>query len=155
MIARLLLSLLLLLANGFFVAVEFALIASRRTKLEAMAEEGSTGARLAVGVDAAPQPAARRAQLGITMASLLLGFVAEPAVAGLIEDAIDRRRPARAAAAHDRLRRRPDDRRVPAHGHRRDGAEERGHRRPGAHPLSRWPCRTGLRDACSGRCCAS
>ena len=41
------------------------------------------------------------AQLGITMASLLLGFVAEPAVAGLIEDAIERvRRPARAALLH-------------------------------------------------------
>ena len=49
MATSLLIALLLLLANGFFVAVEFALIASRRTKLEALAEQGSTRARIAVG----------------------------------------------------------------------------------------------------------
>ena len=82
-------ALLLLLANGFFVAVEFALIASRRTKLEALAEQGSTRARIAVGSMRHLNLQLAGAQLGITMASLLLGFVAEPAVAGLIEDAID------------------------------------------------------------------
>ena len=88
MIARsLLLSLLLLLANGFFVAVEFALIASRRTKLEALAEEGRPRARLAIGAMRHLNVQLAGAQLGITMASLLLGYVAEPAVAGLIEDA--------------------------------------------------------------------
>ena len=56
----LLVALLLLLANGFFVAVEFALIASRRTKLEALAEQGSTRRPDRGRVDAPPQPAARR-----------------------------------------------------------------------------------------------
>jgi CBS domain containing-hemolysin-like protein len=87
--ADLLLALGLLLANGFFVAVEFALIASRRTKLEAMAEDGSARARVALGSMRHLNLQLAGAQLGITMASLLLGFVAEPAVAGLIEDALD------------------------------------------------------------------
>ena len=76
----------LLLANGFFVAVEFALIASRRTKLEALAEQGGTSARIALGAMRHLNVQLAGAQLGITMASLLLGYVAEPAVAGLIED---------------------------------------------------------------------
>jgi CBS domain containing-hemolysin-like protein len=79
---------LLLLANGFFVAVEFALIASRRTKLEAMAEQGSARARLAIGSMRNLNLQLAGAQLGITMASLLLGYVAEPTIAGLLEDGI-------------------------------------------------------------------
>jgi CBS domain containing-hemolysin-like protein len=89
-IARsLLLSVVLLGANAFFVAVEFALIASRRTKLEAMAERGSARARLAVGSMRRLNVQLAGAQLGITMASLLLGYVAEPAVSGLIEDGLE------------------------------------------------------------------
>jgi len=83
------LAVLLLIANGFFVAVEFALVASRRTKLEAMAERGSARARLAVGSLRHLNLQLTGSQLGITMASLLLGYIAEPAVAGLIEDAIE------------------------------------------------------------------
>lgn len=83
------LSLLLLLANGFFVAVEFALMASRRTKLETMAEHGSARARLAIGSMRHLNVQLAGAQLGITMASLLLGYVAEPTVATLIEDAVE------------------------------------------------------------------
>jgi len=83
---NLLFAVLLLLANGFFVAVEFALIASRRTKLEALAEQGSASARIAVGAMRHLNVQLAGAQLGITMASLLLGYVAEPAFAGLIED---------------------------------------------------------------------
>jgi CBS domain containing-hemolysin-like protein len=86
---NLLFSVLLLLANGFFVAVEFALIASRRTKLEALAEQGSTRARLAIRSMRDLNVQLAGAQLGITMASLLLGYVAEPTVAGLIEDATE------------------------------------------------------------------
>jgi CBS domain containing-hemolysin-like protein len=90
MIARnLLLALVLLVANGFFVAVEFALIASRRTKLEAMAADGSTAARLALGSMRHLNLQLAGAQLGITMASLVLGYVAEPTVAGLVEDAVE------------------------------------------------------------------
>jgi CBS domain containing-hemolysin-like protein len=79
----------LLVANGFFVAVEFALLASRRTKLEAMAEAGSARARLAIGSMRNLNLQLAGAQLGVTMASLLLGYVAEPAVSGLIEDLLE------------------------------------------------------------------
>src|SRR3546814_11812412 len=82
------LALVLLLANGFFVAAEFALLASRRTKLESMAEAGNARARLALGSLSDLNHQLAGAQLGITMASLLLGFVAEPTVAGLVEDAV-------------------------------------------------------------------
>ena len=88
-ITRLSLSAALLVANGFFVAVEFALIASRRTKLEEMAEAGSARARLAIGSMRNLNLQLAGAQLGITMASLVLGYVAEPAVAGLIEGAVE------------------------------------------------------------------
>jgi CBS domain containing-hemolysin-like protein len=78
----------LLLANAFFVAAEFALIASRRDRLEASAEEGSARARHALTAIGDLNLQLAGAQLGITMASLLLGFVAEPAVARLIERAV-------------------------------------------------------------------
>ena len=80
----------LLLANGFFVAVEFSLIASRRTKLEALAEQGSARAKLAVGSMRQLNVQLAGAQLGITMASLALGYVAEPTVAGFLEDTVSR-----------------------------------------------------------------
>jgi CBS domain containing-hemolysin-like protein len=87
---NLLITLGLLLANGFFVAVEFAVIASRRTKLEALVDDGSARARLALGAVQRLNLQLAGAQLGITMASLLLGYVAEPTVSTLIEDAIER-----------------------------------------------------------------
>jgi CBS domain containing-hemolysin-like protein len=76
----------LLAANGVFVAKEFALIASRRTKLQGLAEEGSLSARLAL--EAASQLPLQLAssQLGVTMASLGLGAVAEPTVAHGLEN---------------------------------------------------------------------
>ena len=85
----LLLSVALLVANGCFVAVEFALMASRRTKIEALAEHGSSRARVALGSIRRLNLQLSGVQLGITMASLLLGYVAEPAVSSLIEDAIE------------------------------------------------------------------
>jgi CBS domain containing-hemolysin-like protein len=76
---------LLLLANAFFVGAEFALISARRDRLEAMAYAGTPGAStvLRAGADLARMLAA--AQLGITICSLLLGRLGEPAVAHLIE----------------------------------------------------------------------
>lgn len=79
---------LLLAANAFFVAVEFALVAARRTRLDELAEDGSRSARLAAGATRELSLQLAGAQLGITMASLGLGFVAEPAVAHLIEAAL-------------------------------------------------------------------
>ena len=78
----------LLLANGFFVAAEFALTAARWTKLEEMASGGNARARTALASIRELSFMLAAAQLGITMASLALGFVAEPAVAGLLERVI-------------------------------------------------------------------
>jgi CBS domain containing-hemolysin-like protein len=85
----LLASVLLLLANGFFVGSEFALIASRRTKIEELAEGGNTRAVVAMKSIRELSFMLAGAQLGITMASLGLGFVAEPAVADALEVAFE------------------------------------------------------------------
>ena len=84
-VGLLLLSLVLLLGNAFFVAAEFAMISARRTQIEPRAEAGSALARntlkamenisLVIGVN----------QLGITVCSLVLGAVGEPAVGHLVE----------------------------------------------------------------------
>jgi len=78
----------LLLANAFFVAVEFALIASRRSALEPLAEQGNRRARRALGFTSDLNLQLAGSQLGITMASLGLGAVAEPAVADLVESGL-------------------------------------------------------------------
>ena len=80
---------LLLLANGAFVAVEFALLAARRPNIERLAAEGSRRARAAASAMGDLSDQLAGAQLGITMASLGLGFVAEPAVGHLIEVALE------------------------------------------------------------------
>jgi CBS domain containing-hemolysin-like protein len=78
----------LLLLNGFFVGAEFALIAARRTKIEAMAQDGAATANFALRSIRELTLTLAGAQLGITMCSLGLGFVAEPAIAVLLESAI-------------------------------------------------------------------
>jgi CBS domain containing-hemolysin-like protein len=82
-------SIVLLLLNGFFVGAEFALVAARRSQLEHLAEEGNTRARLALRSVRELSLMLAGAQLGITMASLGLGALAEPAVARLIEGALE------------------------------------------------------------------
>jgi len=84
-LGAILVGILLLVANGFFVAVEFSLVASRRTKLEELATEGSRRARVALDATGDLTLELAGAQLGITIASLALGYVAEPAVVGGIE----------------------------------------------------------------------
>ncbi|MDQ3293999.1 MAG: CNNM domain-containing protein, partial [Actinomycetota bacterium] len=79
---------LLLAANAFFVAVEFALIASRRTAIEPLAAAGDRRARRALRAVGELNLQLAGSQLGITMASLGLGAVAEPAIAHLIESGI-------------------------------------------------------------------
>lgn len=79
----------LLAANAFFVAVEFAVIASRRSRLEPLAADGSRRATAALDAVRNLSFQLSGAQLGITMASLGLGAVAEPAVASLIEPVIE------------------------------------------------------------------
>src|ERR687888_193410 len=83
---RLLALVALVLANAFFVAAEFALVAARRTRIEAMVRRGDRKART---VQTALQDLYRQlsaAQLGITVASILLGYVAEDTVAHAFRD---------------------------------------------------------------------
>jgi CBS domain containing-hemolysin-like protein len=77
--------LLLVAANGFFVATEFSLVAVRRTRVEQLAAGGSGRARSALDALNHLDSYIAATQLGITMASLALGWIGEPAVAHLIE----------------------------------------------------------------------
>ena len=76
---------LLLAANAFFVAAEFALVKVRVLRLDAMAAAGSARAGLAGRILKHLEAYLAACQLGITMASLGLGWVGEPAVAALLE----------------------------------------------------------------------
>ncbi|MGB5252687.1 MAG: CNNM domain-containing protein, partial [Sedimenticolaceae bacterium] len=76
---------LLLITNGFFVAAEFALVKARSFRIEALANEGSASARLTMRIQGHLEAYLAACQLGITMASLGLGWVGEPAVAALLE----------------------------------------------------------------------
>ncbi len=75
----------LVLANGFFVATEFAIVAVRRSRLEQLAAEGNASARAAQDVVGHLDAYIAACQFGITMASLALGWIGEPAFAHLIE----------------------------------------------------------------------
>jgi CBS domain containing-hemolysin-like protein len=79
---------LLVLANGFFVAGEFALVRSRRSRLEELAAEGNTAARRVVHQIDDISEYLSACQFGITLASLGIGFLGEPAIADLIEPAL-------------------------------------------------------------------
>jgi CBS domain containing-hemolysin-like protein len=72
---------LLVLANGFFVASEFALVSVRRTRIDALAEKGSKGAIAAQRLLADPTAFISATQLGITLASLALGWIGEATLA--------------------------------------------------------------------------
>src|SRR6185312_16231849 len=76
----------LVLANAFFVAAEFALVAARRTRLDEMARAGDRKARLARRAVQSLDRYISATQLGITLASLGLGWIGEPALAGLIRN---------------------------------------------------------------------
>ncbi len=80
-----LLTILLLAANAFFVGSEFALISARRDRLEALAEQGKKRAASVIRAGEQLSQMLAGAQLGITICSILLGRVAEPAVAHLLE----------------------------------------------------------------------
>ena len=81
--------LLLILANGFFVAAEFALVAVDRMKVERDAAAGSRRARIAQGLLRRLSFNLSGAQLGITVTSLLIGLLTEPAVATLLRPALE------------------------------------------------------------------
>lgn len=76
---------LLVAANGFFVASEFSLVAVRRSRIVALAETGNRQAIRLLGVLDHINAYISATQLGITMASLALGWIGEPAIARLLE----------------------------------------------------------------------
>lgn len=78
-------SILLLAANAFFVGAEFALISARRSVIEPRAGEGGRRARITLGAMENVSLMMAGAQLGITLCTLGLGALAEPALAGILE----------------------------------------------------------------------
>jgi len=80
--------LVLVLLNGFFVAAEFAFVRARRAHLAKEAESGKRGAALAVTISDDLSRYLSSCQLGITLTSLGIGFLGEPAIASIFEDLI-------------------------------------------------------------------
>jgi len=80
---------LLIAANGYFVAAEFAYVASRRSKFAEGAEDGDKKSIRALAVHKRLSFMLSGAQLGITVTSLVLGFIARPAIAGAIEPVLE------------------------------------------------------------------
>jgi CBS domain containing-hemolysin-like protein len=77
--------LLLVAANGFFVAAEFALVTVRRSRIQILADAGSRNAKRVLSLLDGLNAYLSAAQLGITLASLALGWIGEPAIARLLE----------------------------------------------------------------------
>lgn len=75
----------LVFANGFFVAAEFAIVTVRKTRIDQLIAEGHRGARAVRRAVSDPDSYIAATQLGITMASIGLGWIGEPALAEMIE----------------------------------------------------------------------
>lgn len=86
--AYLLIAALLVVLNGYFVALEFALVGSRKAKLEAMVADGNRRARAALDASSDLPMQLAGAQLGVTMASLGIGFFGESVMSNLIESGL-------------------------------------------------------------------
>lgn len=84
-LSAVLLALLLIGANAFFVGAEFALISARRDRLEALAEQGKATAVTVIRAGEQLPAMLTGAQLGVTVSSILLGRVGEPAVVKLLQ----------------------------------------------------------------------
>jgi CBS domain containing-hemolysin-like protein len=79
---------LLIAVNGFFVAAEFALVAIRRTRVEELVNQKAAGAASLLHAVSDLNRSVAACQLGITVASLALGFVSEPAIHRIIQPAL-------------------------------------------------------------------
>jgi CBS domain containing-hemolysin-like protein len=75
----------LVCANGLFVAAEFSIVTVRKTRIDQLIAEGHRGARAVRRAVTAPDRYIAATQLGITMASLGLGWIAEPSLASLLD----------------------------------------------------------------------
>src|SRR5215210_2547534 len=83
--------LLLVLANGFFVASEFALVGVRRSRIATLAEAGNRRAQRLLGLVDNLNAYISATQLGITLSSLALGWIGEPVIAHLLEAPLEGR----------------------------------------------------------------
>ncbi|WP_224449196.1 hemolysin family protein [Haloprofundus salilacus] len=88
-VGRILLALFLVVLNGFFVAAEFAFVKIRSTQVEALAEGGGRSAKIVKEATDNLDDYLAVSQLGITIASLGLGWIGEPAVAALIDPILE------------------------------------------------------------------
>src|SRR6476660_7493468 len=77
----------LVCANGFFVAAEFSIVTVRKTRVDQLIAEGHLGARAVRRAVSNPEPYIAATQLGITMASIALGWIGEPSLADLVQPA--------------------------------------------------------------------
>ena len=77
-------ALVLVIANGFFVASEYSFVRVRSTQLDELAKAGSARAKLAARIADRLDSYISAAQLGITLASLAIGWIGEPALAALV-----------------------------------------------------------------------
>ena len=84
-VINILLVIFLVLANGFFVASEFALVGVRRSRIHTLAETGDKRAVRLLGLVDHLNAYISATQLGITLSSLALGWIGEPAIAHLLE----------------------------------------------------------------------
>ncbi|WP_029192018.1 hemolysin family protein [Paenibacillus elgii] len=75
----------LVLLNGFFVAAEFAMVKVRNSRIDTLAQSGNVSARFAQKISGNLNAYLSACQLGITLASLGLGWVGEPAIAAFLE----------------------------------------------------------------------
>src|SRR5215831_7253941 len=85
----LLLTLVMVLANAFFVASEFAFVKVRPTRLQQLAKEGRRRARMLLTITSQLPAYLSASQLGITLASLTLGWLGEPAFAALLRPVLE------------------------------------------------------------------
>src|SRR3954464_3299800 len=78
----------LVCANGFFVAAEFSIVTVRKTRIDQLIAEGHRGARAVRRAVSDPDPFIAATQLGITMASIGLGWIGEPVLAAMLQPVV-------------------------------------------------------------------
>src|SRR5256885_2992319 len=88
----------LVLANGFFVASEFALVTVRRSRIAGLVADGNNRARTVIRILDNLTAYISAFQLGVTLASLALGWVGEDTVAHILEPLLERTLPGAASA---------------------------------------------------------
>ncbi|NOK20442.1 hemolysin family protein [Corallococcus carmarthensis] len=94
------LALLLVVANGFFVATEFAIVKIRATRLQSLVDEGTPGAGMALKMVSELDAYLSATQFGITLASLGLGWLGEPAFEHLLHPVVEKVLPEAMAAKY-------------------------------------------------------